>query len=89
VLDRLFGDAERNDPPIDERARTATLSEGQTIYNTDFLNEASMPVAPEAGRALYMLVRISRPRLLVGSALLSAFRRSISPPRSAITASAG
>lgn len=52
VLDAMHADADRNDPPLLERAEGKTGAERAAL-----LTEAFIPVSPDAGRLLYTLVR--------------------------------
>ena len=71
VLDDMHASADRNDPPLLEKARGKRGTE-----RTSLLDDAFIPVSADAGRLLYVLARGAARSS--SSARRSAFRRSIS-----------
>ena len=68
VLDRLYGEAERIDSVLlpQVRAEVDRLKGSFDDRNvSSLLDDAFIPVAPEVGRLLYMLVRLRRPAIAV------------------------
>ncbi len=68
VLDRLYAEAERNDGKVLPRVRAEVERLGGSYEDrqvTDLLDEAFIPVCPEVGQLLYVLVRTRRPRIVV------------------------
>lgn len=68
VLDRLFTQAEKEDPSILERAQAEARRLGGPLDDTKLaplLSRAYIPVSREVGRLLYMLVRTGRCRQVV------------------------
>jgi predicted O-methyltransferase YrrM len=67
LLDRLFAEAERNDPPLIAQARAHRTESGDLNDRAAMavLKEAYIPISAVTGRLLYMLVRSRRPRLVV------------------------
>jgi len=60
LLDRLFADADRNDPAGFERARDAMARLGKPPSDrarAELMRDVYMPVSPEVGRLLYVLAR--------------------------------
>jgi predicted O-methyltransferase YrrM len=60
VLDGMHAAADRIDPPLLAKAKGKSLAE-----RAQMLSEAYIPVSPDAGRFLYVLVRGSRPGTVV------------------------
>lgn len=68
VLDRLYAEAERNDGEVLPRVRAEVERRGGSYEDrkvTDLLDDAFIPVCPEVGQLLYVLVRIRRPKIAV------------------------
>src|SRR5215469_13168147 len=60
LLDRLFAEADRNDPPALARAREATARLGRPPGDrerAELMRDIYMPVSPDVGRLLYALAR--------------------------------
>ena len=60
VLDEMHATADRNDPPLLEKARGKQGAERAAM-----LGEAFIPVSPDAGRLLYVLARGAAPGTIV------------------------
>jgi predicted O-methyltransferase YrrM len=60
VLDDMHAAADRNDPPLLEKARGKRGTE-----RTDLLGDAFIPVSADAGRLLYVLARSAAPGVFV------------------------
>ncbi len=68
VLDRLYAEAERNDEEVLPRVRAAAERLGGSYDDrkvAHLLDDAFIPVCPEVGQLLYVLVRTRRPRVVV------------------------
>ena len=68
LLDRLFAEADRNDPPALARAREATAQLGRPPSDrerAELMRDIYMPVSPDVGRLLYALARGRGARLIV------------------------
>ena len=68
LLDRLFAEADRNDPPALARAREATARLGRPPGDrerAELMRDIYMPVSPEVGRLLYLLARGRGAHLIV------------------------
>ena len=71
VLGRLFADAERNDPPRLARMRAEVGRHNVQMPDVDrknlmqLMRDIYIPVAPEVGRLIYLLVRARRARTVV------------------------
>lgn len=68
LLDRLFAQAERNDPPLLARAGETINRHAGTPRDSVAaaeLDQAFIPVSPEVGRLLFTLVRAQRARCVV------------------------
>jgi predicted O-methyltransferase YrrM len=68
VLDRLYAEAERNDGEVLPRVRAEVARLGGSYEDrkvTDLLDDAFIPVCPEVGQLLYVLVRMRRPKIAV------------------------
>ena len=68
VLDRLYNEAEETDGVLLPRVREEAKRLGGSMDDrkvTALLDDAFIPVAPEVGRLLYMLVRLRRPAIAV------------------------
>jgi predicted O-methyltransferase YrrM len=71
VLGRLFADAERNDPPRLARVRAEVGRHNVQMPDVDrknlmqLMRDIYIPVAPEVGRLIYLLVRARRARTVV------------------------
>jgi predicted O-methyltransferase YrrM len=68
TLDRLYRDAERNDPDLLRRARAECEDRGGPFDDravAGLLDHAFIGVAPEVGALLYRLVRLRRPERVV------------------------
>lgn len=68
LLDRLYGEAERNDSRVLPRVQAEAALRAAPFDDREFaslLDEAFIPLAPEVGRFVYVLVRMRRPKLAV------------------------
>jgi predicted O-methyltransferase YrrM len=68
VLDRLYAEAERNDGEVLPRVRAEAERLGGQYEDrkvAKLLDDAFIPVCPEVGQLLYVLVRMRRPKLAV------------------------
>lgn len=66
TLNRMFSEADAQMPILGEiMARNAVPAKASAQERADALSEFYLPVTPEAGRLLYMLVRASRPTNVV------------------------
>ncbi len=68
VLDRLYAEAERNDGEVLPRVRAEAERLGGRYDDrkvAKLLDDAFIPVCPEVGRLLYLLVRLRRPTVAV------------------------
>jgi predicted O-methyltransferase YrrM len=66
TLDRMFAEADAQMPMLGELfGKDAVPGETDAQGRADALGEFYLPVTPEAGRLLYMLVRASRPDTVV------------------------
>jgi predicted O-methyltransferase YrrM len=66
TLDRMFAEADAQMPMLGELfGKDAVPGETDAQGRADALGEFYLPVTPEAGRLLYMLVRASRPETVV------------------------
>ena len=68
VLDRLFEEADRNDPVIFERIRSSGLdleALPDDATRSQVLGEAYIPVSRDVGRLLYLMARVQRSRRIV------------------------
>jgi predicted O-methyltransferase YrrM len=60
LLDRLFAEADRNDPKTFERVREEMARRGQPPSDrerAELMRDVYMPITPDVGRLLYVLVR--------------------------------
>ena len=60
LLDRLFAEADKNDPAGLERARAALARLGKPpsdAQRAELMRDVYMPVSPDVGRLLYVLAR--------------------------------
>jgi predicted O-methyltransferase YrrM len=67
-LDRLFAAADQNDPAGFQRARDAMARLGKPPTDSqraELMRDVYMPVSPDVGRLLYLLVRNRSPGLIV------------------------
>ncbi len=68
VLDRLYAEAERNDGEVLPRVRAEADRLGGQYDDrkvAPLLDDAFIPVCPEVGQLLYVLVRTQRPKVVV------------------------
>lgn len=68
LLDRLFGEADRNDPKAFERVREEMARRGQPPSDrerAELMRDVYMPITPDVGRLLYVLVRGRAAKLVV------------------------
>jgi predicted O-methyltransferase YrrM len=68
LLDRLFAAADQNDPAGFQRARDAMARLGKPPTDSqraELMRDVYMPVSPDVGRLLYLLVRNRSPGLIV------------------------
>ncbi|HEY6255960.1 MAG TPA: class I SAM-dependent methyltransferase [Xanthobacteraceae bacterium] len=68
LLDRLFAEADRNDPAAFERARDAQarLAEPPSDrQRAELMRDVYMPISPDVGRLIYVLARSRGARLIV------------------------
>ena len=71
LLDKLFADAEKNDPPRLARVRSEIGRHNVNMPDEDrrklmqLMRDVYIPVAPEVGRLLYLLARMRGARTIV------------------------
>jgi predicted O-methyltransferase YrrM len=71
LLDKLFADAEKNDPPRLARVRSEIGRHNMNMPDEDrrklmqLMRDVYIPVAPEVGRLLYLLARMRGARTIV------------------------
>jgi predicted O-methyltransferase YrrM len=63
ALARMFAEADRDDDNVPARARTGP--DVPPLERAETLQDAYLPISPEAGRLLYTLVRAIRPETVV------------------------